>query len=158
MNTLTWIALASASGVPVVAAAKPAAEQQIAQVIAACVQSWDAADPVGIANAYEHNGDFVSPDGLHATGQTAIAAFYRRAFANGYAHSHGEFAIRNIRFAGPGLAIIDGVWKITDAHGSKGGIREPERGLAVAILRRHSNTWKIVALREQARATELHEI
>lgn len=137
--------------------AKSSPQQDIRKLLSACVRSWDRSDAVGIAKFYEVDGDFVSPDGVHAVGRSAIETFYRSAFARGYARSDGSFEIRSVRFTQPNLAIIDGVWEIRNAHAATGKPRPPERGLAVAVLRRHSNTWKIVALREQASATDLHD-
>lgn len=153
------IALAAAAfDLSAAAHARSSAEQAIRQVISAFTQSWDRGDAAGIASAYESRGDFVSPDGLHAVGRAAIEAFYEAAFARGYAHSRGEFTVRGIRFIRPDFAIVDGVWEITNAHDPNGRVRVPERGLAVALLRKHGAGWQIVALREQASATELREM
>lgn len=158
MDAFSWIVLPLAAGAVAGMQAGQNPERQIRQTLDRCVQSWAMSDSAGIASAYEPDGDFVSPDGGHASGRAAIEAFYRRAFANGYAHSHGTFAIRGIRLAAPNLAIVDGVWEITGARDAKGDARPEERGLAVAILRKHPRSWEIVALREQESARELHSM
>ena len=129
----------------------------ISRTLAACVKSWDRSDAAAIASQFEPDGDFVSPDGMYASGRSAVRSFYSAAFANGYAHSRGDFAIRSVRLVGSNLAIVDGVWTIAGAHDRTGKHRSPERGLAVALLRNHPTGWKIVALREQASATDLHD-
>jgi uncharacterized protein (TIGR02246 family) len=158
MQVTTWTAVALATAAVASAAARPTDEAAIRSLVASSVEAWNESNPAGIASAYEPSGDFVSPDGLHAIGRLQIATFYAGAFANGYAHSHGGFEIRSLRFEAPGFAIVDGVWSIDGAHDKNGKERSPERGLAVILLHKVSGAWKVVAMREQSGAAGLHPL
>lgn len=146
---LLWVSLAAASN---------GAGTEIRQLLSAYLRAWSRADAHALASAFEPNGDFVSPDGAHAEGRRAIESFYSGAFERGYAHSEANFAVRKIRLVDPHTAIVDGVWTIANAHDPSGARRAPERGLAVVVLGKTPDGWKIIALREQDSATDLREL
>jgi uncharacterized protein (TIGR02246 family) len=158
MHMRCWTAIAALSAVAAPLQAAGSREQAVRLVIAQCVRAWDKSDAAGIAAEFEPDADFVSPDGIRAVGSRSVKSFYAQAFADGYAHSRGMFDIHSIRFLNSTLAVADGQWSIADAHDRQGKMRAPERGLAVAVLRKHSNGWKIVALREQSSATKFQDM
>lgn len=124
--------------------------------IARILNAWNRADAHAIAAQYETNGDFVSPDGMHAEGRPAIEAFYAGAFARGYAGSHATATVVHVHHLSATIALVDGSWSIEPTPASK--VRQPEAGLFFAVLRRHGAGWRIAALREQSSARTLREL
>lgn len=131
-------------------------EQQVSSVLTNVLKAWGRADPGAIAAQYEPDGDFVSPDGMHAARRRAIAAFYRGAFARGYAGTRATAQVLHERNLSPTVVLVDGSWRIEPTPASK--VRQPEAGLFFAVLHRQGGRWRIAALREQAGARVLREI
>jgi uncharacterized protein (TIGR02246 family) len=127
-----------------------------APVIAEILAAWNRADAHAIAAQYEANGDFVSPDGMHAEGRQAIQAFYAGAFARGYAGSRATADMLHVRNVTGSIAVVDGSWSIEPTPASK--VQQREAGLFFAVLHRHGGRWSIAALREQSSATSLREL
>lgn len=130
--------------------------RQIEPVIANVLSAWNRADSRAIAAQYEPDGDFVSPDGVHAAGRRAIAAFYQGAFARGYAGSRATADVIHVRRLAAAVVLVDGSWSIEPTAASK--VQRAEAGLFFAVLHRRGGHWKIAALREQASARSLREI
>jgi len=141
---------------PAAARSHEAAPARIAEaVLQHYVLSWDHADAQAIAGAFAHDGDFISPDGLHARGPGEIEAFYQGAFARGYAGSTGRFSPRVVRRLAPGVIAVDGEWSITGARDAQGRPRPPESGIATAVLVEGPKGWQVGLLREQAGAKRI---
>jgi uncharacterized protein (TIGR02246 family) len=130
--------------------------RQVRPIIADVLSAWDRADSRAIAAQYDPDGDFVSPDGMHAAGRRAIAAFYEGAFDRGYAGSRASAEVIHVRSLSATVVLADGSWSIEPTPASK--VRQPESGLFFAVLHRQGGRWRIAALREQASAQTLHEI
>lgn len=159
--TCTWGLSAAAiflliCGCDSTAGSSKTVDRPIGPVIAAVLDAWDRADAHAIAAQYEAKGDFVSPDGTHAEGRREIQAFYRGAFAAGYAGSHATAEVARVRHLSPNLALVDGSWSIQPTTRSR--IREAEAGLFFAVLERRHGRWRIAALREQSSASALREL
>ncbi|HEX5461790.1 MAG TPA: SgcJ/EcaC family oxidoreductase [Steroidobacteraceae bacterium] len=148
-------AILLACGRNAMAGSKPTAGRTVAPVIANILAAWNRADAHAIAAQYETGGDFVSPDGIYATGRREIETFYRGAFAQGYAGSRATAVVSHLRDLTGTVALIDGAWTIEPTPASK--IRQPEAGLFFAVLHRHNGRWWIAALREQSSARTLRE-
>lgn len=125
-------------------------------VITRVLDAWNHADAHAIAAQYETTGDFVSPDGMHATGRQEIEAFYAGAFARGYAGSRATATLAHMRNLSGTIALVDGAWRIEPTPTSK--VRQAEAGLFFAVLHRHGGQWRIAALREQSSASTLREL
>jgi len=123
-------------------------------LIEAYVAAWDRADSKAMAATFAPDGDFVTPDGLHAVGRRAIASFYRSAFERGYRGRKGGFELAAAREVARGVLILDGTWSIAGERPGQSSGR-PESGLATAVLIRTGTEWQISALREQSSATAL---
>ncbi len=132
-----------------------ASGRQVRAIIANVLNAWDHADSAAIAAQYEPDGDFVSPDGMHAAGRRAIAAFYEAAFARGYAGSRALADVIHVRSLSTTVVLADGSWSIEPTSASK---RQPESGLFFAVLHRQGGHWRIAALREQASARTLRDV
>lgn len=138
------------------AASGETAVHSVEPVIANVLNAWDRSDAHAIAAQYEADGDFVSPDGMHAEGRQQIEAFYRGAFARGYSGSHAIGTVIHVRNLSGTVALVDGNWTIEVTPASK--IRRREAGLFFAVLRRDDTRWWIAALREQSSGTALREL
>jgi uncharacterized protein (TIGR02246 family) len=119
------------------------------------ISAWDRADARTLGAQFAADGDFINPTGYYARGPAAVEAFYRSAFARGYAGSHGGFEVKAVRALTADVMAVDGVWSIEGAPGADGKGRATERGLAAAVLVRKAGTWRIVLLREQSSAAAL---
>jgi uncharacterized protein (TIGR02246 family) len=154
----TWSLLLAAlillaCGCDAAALASEPAGRPLAPVIAKILAAWNRADAHSIASQYEANGDFVSPDGMHAEGRQAIEAFYAGAFARGYAGSRATANMVHVRNVTGSIALVDGSWSIEPTPASK--VQQPEAGLFFAVLHRRGGRWWIAALREQSSARTL---
>jgi len=132
------------------------ARRAVEPVIASILAAWNRADAHAIAAQYETRGDFVSPDGIHATGRVEIETFYQGAFSRGYAGSRATAVVSHVRDLTGTIALADGAWTIEPTRASK--IRQPEAGLFLAVLHWHDGRWWIAALREQSSARTLREL
>jgi uncharacterized protein (TIGR02246 family) len=119
------------------------------------IGGWTRAEPAAIAANFVKDGDFISPQGFRARGPDEIAAFYARAFGEGYKGSRASFIPRLSRRVAPGVVVIDGEWRITGARLPTGAPRPEERGIAIAVLVQKPAGWRIAALREQASAEKI---
>lgn len=161
LHPRTWGFLAAAlillsCGCAAVARASEATGGPLEPVIAKILDAWNRADAHAIAAQYETNGDFVSPDGMHAEGRREIEAFYTGAFARGYAGSHATATVAHVRNLSGTIALVDGVWSIEPTPASK--VQQPEAGLFFAVLHRYGRGWWIAALREQSSARTLRKL
>lgn len=125
-------------------------------LIANVLNAWDHADARAIAALYETQGDFVSPDGMHAAGRREIEAFYQGAFARGYEATKATATVVHVRHLSRTVAFIDGTWTIEPSSTSK--VRKPEAGLFFAAIHWGGGRWLITALREQSSAKTLREL
>ena len=139
-----------------VARSSESSSRPLEPVIAKILDAWNRADAHAIAAQYETNGDFVSPDGMHAEGRREIEAFYTGAFARGYSGSHATATVLHVRNLSGTIALVDGTWSIAPTPASK--VQQPEAGLFVAVLQRQGRGWRIAALREQSSARTLREL
>lgn len=124
-------------------------------VIANTLAAWNRADAHAIAARYGARGDFLSPDGIHATGRREIETFHEGAFSRGYAGSRAAAAVSHVRDLTGSVALVDGAWTIEPTRASK--VREAEAGLFFAVLHWQGGRWWIAALREQSSARTLRE-
>ena len=136
--------------------AAPAAAAEPAALLPQFMQAWSAGDAKAIAALFAPDADFVSPDGVKASGRGNIEMFYAAAFARGYAGSRGIGEVVATRLITPDLALIDGRWSISGAKTETGQARPAERGILAAVLRRDGDGWHIVALREANGASDFH--
>lgn len=110
--------------------------------------AWTKCDKKALAALLAEDGDFQSPYDFFAKGRAAIEAFYSGVFSSGYCGSKGEGEIASIRFVQPGLAIMDGTWRISGAHDQSGDEAPEEKGRFTAVATKGSGAWLIVAQRE----------
>lgn len=148
------LAVLCAASLPA-AAGTPDAARAAADILPKFMQAWSHSDADGIAAFFAPDADFVSPWGTRATGRHEIAAFYKAAFENGFAGSKGEADIVAVRSLSPTLAIIDARWRIVNARMPDGTPRPDEKGILASVIAKTSAGWRIVALRENASATEI---
>jgi len=127
-------------------------------ILARFMRTWSASDAKGLAALFAPNADFINPYGDLARGPEEIAAFYAGAFARGYAGTKGEGELVSLRVLAPGLALIDGRWRIGGHKNQDGSLRPDERGILAAVISRTPAGWRILALRENASATEIKSI
>lgn len=126
-----------------------------AEILPKFVRAWSHSDANGIAALFAPDADFVNPWGTYAAGRQEIAAFYEAAFQNGFAGSKGEAEIVAVRELSPGLAIIDAQWRISGAKMPDGTPRPDEKGILACVVGEASAGWRILALRENASATDI---
>ena len=132
-------------------------DEAIRQTTSHFSAAWNQADAQAVAEVFSEDADLVIPQGLMMNGRSAIAKFYARVFANGYAGSEGTAAVKQIKMVREDLAIVDGEWSITGAHDASGNIRPPERGIFCALVERQSDKWVIRALRETSGAEHIQQ-
>lgn len=156
LGLLVAAAMFLACGRNALAGPRTTAGRAVAPVIASILAAWNRADAHAIAAQYATKGDFVSPDGMHATGRQEIETFYRGAFSRGYAGSRATAAVSHVRDLTGAIALVDGAWTIEPTPTSK--VRQPEAGIFVAVLHWQGGRWWIAALREQSSARNLREL
>ncbi len=124
------------------------------EMLRAYLADWDRADAGALAAQFAPDGDFINPDGFYARGPAEVEAFYRSAFARGYAGRPATFTLKAARLIAPRVIAVDGVWSI--AAGADGRASPQERGLATVVLVRTPEGWRVAALREQSSASQLN--
>jgi uncharacterized protein (TIGR02246 family) len=153
LGRLGLLAAIAAAGSP--AAAGGAMQAAVDALAKTYIAAWDRADPAALGAQFAPDGDFINPAGTYARGPAAVAAFYRAAFAQGYAGSGATFRPMKVRRLAAGVVAIDGEWSISGAHDPSGAVRPLEAGIAAAILVRRAGVWKIALLREQEGAAKI---
>jgi len=138
--------------------AAPAAAEDPSALLDQFMKAWSESDAKSIAALFAGDADFVNPDGYKASGRDAIEAFYASAFVRGYAGSRGAGEVVSQREVAPGLVLIDGRWSIAGARTETGAPRPAEQGILSALVRKDSEGWRIVALRETNSATDFHPL
>jgi uncharacterized protein (TIGR02246 family) len=118
-------------------------------------RDWQAGDAHALAGLFARNADFVNPWGIWAKGRSEIETFYAGAFRSGFSGSNGEGHLVSVRAVRPDLALVDATWRITGAKMPDGKPRPDEQGILVGLMARTRHGWQIVALRENASATEI---
>jgi uncharacterized protein (TIGR02246 family) len=127
-------------------------------ILARFTQAWSAADGHALAALFAPDADLITPYGDLARGRDEIDMFYSSAFKRGYAGSQGTGELFAVRMLAPDLAIIDARWQITGGRNPEGTPRAEERGILAAVIGKSANGWQILALRENASATEFKPI
>ena len=117
--------------------------------------AWSQSDAQALAALFAADADFINPWGTKAVGRDEIAAFYAGAFKSGFAGSKGTGDLVSVRAIAPDLMLIDARWRIAGAKMPDGAPRADEQGILVALVGRTANGWQILALRENASATEI---
>lgn len=149
--------VAAAAAQPSVAAPIDAARTANA-VLEAYTQAWARSDARGMGSQYAVNGDFISPDGALAVGPSQVEAFYASAFKRGYAGSSGTFKPVKVRLLNRDTIAVDGEWAISGARKPDGQGRQPEAGIATAVLVYTKGRWRIGLLREQSSAKNIRAL
>jgi uncharacterized protein (TIGR02246 family) len=146
----------------VIAATVSAAHAQSAKMNAAAqgileqyTRAWRTGDAHALAGLFARNADFINPWGIWAKGPSEVEAFYAKAFRAGFAGSNGEGQLVSVRAIRPDLALIDATWRITGAKMPDGKPRPDEQGILVGLMAKTRHGWQILALRENASATEI---
>lgn len=162
MNMMS-IALAAAIGLGAVPAfaqdgatdARSGAETLLAQFAGA----WIKADGAALASLFAADADLITPYGDLARGHDEIQAFYAGAFKRGYAGSQARGDLVSVRLLAPDVALIDARWTIGAATKGDGTARPEEKGILVGVLGKSTGgAWQILALRENASATDIKPI
>lgn len=105
-------------------------------------QAFGAQDADGIASLFAPDGDLIGVEGRLVTGPEAVAEEYRTEFAR----SFEGLSIHDVEFdsprpLSPGVALLNGAWKV---HGAPGG-SFPVR--STLLIRQDAEGWRLVAVR-----------
>ena len=117
--------------------------------------AWGASDAHALVALFAPDADFINPWGTKATGRGEIEAFYAGAFKSGFAGSKGAGDFVSVRAIAPDMMLIDARWRIQGAKMPDGAPRPDEQGILMALLANTGNGWQILALRENASATDV---
>lgn len=118
-------------------------------------KAWSATDAHALAALFATDADFINPWGVKAEGRWEIEAFYAGAFRQGFAGSKGEGRLVAVRAVSPEFGLIDARWRITNAKMPDGSPRADEQGILVGLIEKTENGWRILAMRENASATDI---
>lgn len=80
-------------------------ERAIRDIVSACEAAWNAGDSAGFAAAMADDIDFINVLGEHHQGGEAVKRGHRHILATIYKGSRARYAIENIRFVRPDVAI-----------------------------------------------------
>lgn len=133
---------------------RAADEAAIRALITRQIDSWNAADPDGYANAYTADGDCVSFLGAHYRGRDAIALCYEvpRATSLFRKLTRGarlHFQITQLRFLTSDIAVVHATGGI--AQGSRPSRRALRTNTSIAV--RTDEGWLLAASQNTTRRT-----
>jgi uncharacterized protein (TIGR02246 family) len=131
-----------------------ASAENTSPLVAQFMQAWNAADTKALGALFAPDADLVTPTGIDSKGREAIEAFYAAAFAHGYAGSKGVGEVVHERALSPEISLVDARFSIRNAKNQDGSPRGTEVGIMAAVVRRTETGWQILALRENAGASD----
>lgn len=83
------------------------ADEQVIQGIVQQIEtSWNRYDSISLAAVFAEDANFIHIFGLQLDGRASIEAAHRQIFETIYRGSHASFAVRNIRFLRPDVAVV----------------------------------------------------
>jgi uncharacterized protein (TIGR02246 family) len=130
-----------------------ASAQNTQPLVAQFMQAWNAAGAKALGALFAPDADLVTPTGIDSKGREAIEAFYAAVLAHGYAGSKGVGEVVHERALSPEISLVDTRFSISNAKNPDGSPRSTEMGIMAAIVRRTETGWQILALRENAGAS-----
>jgi uncharacterized protein (TIGR02246 family) len=84
----------------------PADEQVIQGILQQIETAWNRYDSISFAEAFAEDANFIHIFAGQLDGRPAIEAAHRHIFETIYRGSHASFALRNIRFLRPDVAVV----------------------------------------------------
>ncbi|HEX6750155.1 MAG TPA: SgcJ/EcaC family oxidoreductase [Longimicrobium sp.] len=115
---------------------------EVAPIVQALQDAWNAGDSAGFAAPFAGDADFVNIVGMHARGRDAIAAGHEHIFRTIYAGSRVEYRLKSARLlrADVALAHVD-----AKLHVPAGPAAGDMAALWSAVLTRDGGAWKIAS-------------
>ena len=129
--------------------ATTALNQEIASLISAWDEAWNAGDAAAYAKNYTVNGELVNPLGGILDGREAIRAQHEFLFTGPFAGSTSTSEVRRTVYLGQDARLVDLDVALTGYPGLPPGLPEVEPGVVrvrikLIVVRREAG-WKILA-------------
>ncbi|HEX8906021.1 MAG TPA: SgcJ/EcaC family oxidoreductase [Longimicrobiaceae bacterium] len=115
---------------------------EIATIVQALQDAWNAGDGAGFTAPFADDADFVNIMGMHVRGRDAIAAGHEHIFRTLYAGSRIEYRLKSARLLRPDVALAH-----VDArlHVPAGPMAGDMAALWSAVLTRDGGGWRIAS-------------
>ena len=117
-------------------------EKLIQGIVQHLETAWNRYDSVSFAALFAEDANFVHIFGGQLDGRPAIEAAHRNIFETIYRGSHASFALHNIRFLRPDVAVVFVRANVKFKEGNQA--REIETRPTLIVIKEREN-WQIVA-------------
>ncbi|HEX8245169.1 MAG TPA: SgcJ/EcaC family oxidoreductase [Longimicrobium sp.] len=118
------------------------AEAEIAPIVQAMQDAWNAADGAAFTAPFAKDADFVNIMGMHVRGRDAIAAGHEQILRTIYAGSVNEYRLRSVRLLRPDVALAHVDARLRVPGGPIAGERA---ALYSMVLTREDGAWRIAS-------------
>jgi uncharacterized protein (TIGR02246 family) len=117
-------------------------ESEVAPVVRALQDAWNAADGAAFAAPFADDADFVNVHGLHARGRDVIAQGHEGIFRSIYAGSTVRYEIEGARLLRDGVALVHLHATLRVPAGPMAGEHEARPSM---VLTRDGGAWRIAS-------------
>ena len=126
-------------------------EQAIDDILKKIEVAWNAADSKAYADLFAEDVSFIHIYGGQLDGRGAVEAAHRHIFDTIYRGSQLRYALRNVRFVRPDVAIVYSQARLTFYEGNE--VRELETR-PTFILVKQQGAWQVVSF-QNTRISEM---
>lgn len=106
------------------------------------VKGWNAKSGAEFAKPFAEDADYVVINGMYIKGRTVIAEAHQRIFDTVYKNSTLAYAVEQIRFLRPDVAVVhvSGLLKVTQGDSTQEG-----NARITLVLTKNNDKWEIAA-------------
>ncbi|HSU13005.1 SgcJ/EcaC family oxidoreductase [Longimicrobium sp.] len=125
------------------AAPSTSIEAEVAPLVRALQDAWNAGDGAAFSAPLTDDADFVNVYGMHARGRESIAAGHEHIFRTVYAGSRVEYRVESARRLRDDVALVHLHARLSVPAGPMAGVREALPSLV--LTREGGGPWRIAA-------------
>lgn len=120
----------------------PAPSTEVATLVRAMQDAWNAGDGQTFAAAFAHDADFVNVYGMHARSREAIAQGHEFILRTHYAGSTVRYTPETVRLLRPGVALAHVHAELSVPHGPMAGGHQARYSM---VLTGEGGRWQIAS-------------
>jgi uncharacterized protein (TIGR02246 family) len=118
--------------------------RQALAVVSAFAEAWNRHDMGAFADLFAADAEFVNVVGLWWKSKESIRAAHEFTHSSMFKHSRLNILSTDVRFPVAEIAIARSRWSLEGHVSPEGAALPPRSGILVNVLRRFSDSWKII--------------